>query len=164
MEQFLLRAKVEEWEHIEGNFGFRWSEGYLHLYGITDTGPKYSFTELEKGNCVSYTHYRNGEERYAYESVEHARFLKETISRWTGICDKNGKKIWEGDVVKTKYGRLCIVEWFDSPNYCGWDLTPVNTIENVIHTKAPDSYDIWKPKYLEVVGNKWDNPEFVKGE
>ena len=113
---------------------------------------------------------------HIFEPREDAHFLgssiggfwrivdRETVGQFIGINDKTGKKIFEGDVVKTKYGRLCIVEPFDSPNYLGWDLTPVNTIENCLHTRAPDSYDIWKPKHLEVVGNIYDNPEYLKGD
>lgn len=156
MEKFLLRAKVEEWEHIKGRYVFRWAEGYLNLEGITEKGPVFSFAELEKGTCISHIHTRKNGERYVYKPVEHSHYLKDTISRWTGIYDKNGKKIWEGDIVETKYGRLCVVEWFDSPNHCGWDLTPVNTVENCMHTKAPDSYDIWKSGNLEVITNRWD--------
>ena len=81
----------------------------------------------------------------------------ETVGRFTGRKDKNGKMIFEDDVVKTKYGRLCVVEWFSSPSHCGWDLSPLNTVQNCVHTKAPDSYDIWKSENLEVVGNMHDD-------
>lgn len=86
----------------------------------------------------------------------------ETIGRYTGLVDKNGVKIFEGDVVKTKFGRLCVVLQFSSRAYCGWDLRPVDTVDNILHTKAPTTYDLWEDKNLEVVGNIHDNPEFRK--
>lgn len=82
-----------------------------------------------------------------------------TVGQFTGLIDRNDKKIFEGDIVKTKYGRLCIVVWFSSTAYIGWDLKPVDTIENCIHTKAPDAYDVFEKDNLEVVGNIYDNPE-----
>ena len=75
----------------------------------------------------------------------------ETVGQFTGLTDKNGTKIFEGDIVKTKYGRLCEVRWFSSPCYQCWDLIPIEATQ-----KAPDSYDVWASKNLEVVGNVHD--------
>lgn len=85
-----------------------------------------------------------------------------TLGRFTGLTDKNGKKIFEDDVVKTKYGRLCVVVWFSSRAHCGWDLKPVDTVDNIVHRKPPTEYDLWEDKNLEVVGNIHDNPEFAE--
>lgn len=87
-----------------------------------------------------------------------------TVGQFTGLIDKNGKKIFEGDIVKTKYGRLCIVVWYSSPAHIGWDLEPINTTENVVRTNCPDSYDIYKRENLEIVGNIYDNPELLEGQ
>ena len=82
-----------------------------------------------------------------------------TVGQWTGMRDKNNTKIFEGDIVKTKYGRLCVVTWFYSNTYIGWDLKPVDTPDNIIHTRAPDDWDVYAKDNLEVVGNIHDNPE-----
>lgn len=63
-----------------------------------------------------------------------------------GIKDKYGEEIRENDVVKTKYGRLCVVEYVRSDCFVGWDFKPVTSLE-----KAPDKYDLWKPENLEIV-------------
>lgn len=86
----------------------------------------------------------------------------DTVGQFTEKVDKYGKKIFEGDIVKTKYGRLCIVTWFDSRMHVGWDLDVVNTRENVRNTSAPDAYDMWASENLEVVGNIHDNPEMLR--
>ena len=80
----------------------------------------------------------------------------ETVGQWTGLTDKNGKKIFEGDIVKTEFGRLCTVKWFSSPVHCGWDLSVVNTVENLAYTKPPTVIGLWKDVNLEVVENIHD--------
>lgn len=147
MEKFLLRAKVEEWEHIEGQYVFRWVEGYLNLVGITEEGPKFTFVEPIKGECVLHHHTRSGDEHYVYKPVEHSRFLKKTLSRWTGLHDKNGKKIFEGDIVLDYYGRQRWVEFFDG-RYLPFNAYP--------------EYKSLSASQCVVIGNRWDNPELVK--
>lgn len=160
MEEFLLRAKVTCWDSIKNVTYNKWVEGYLNLNALTDVGPQFVFAEPEINEPV----YLNNWDLVCYSPKKYGAFIPETVGRWTGLVDKNSKKIFEGDIVKTKYGRLCIVVWFSTPTYCGWDLKPVNTMDNCNHTKAPDSYDLWKRKNLEVVGNVYDNQDILKGE
>jgi hypothetical protein len=68
----------------------------------------------------------------------------------TGITDKNGELIYEGDYVKTKYGRICQVIWFCSQSYLGFDLKPV---ANITDDNLPDEYDIWNSDNLEILKN-----------
>lgn len=77
--------------------------------------------------------------------------IPKTVGQFTGLTDKNGTKIFEHDIVKTKYGRLCKVIWFSSPCSQCWDLIPIEATQ-----KAPDNYDVWASKNLEVVGNVHD--------
>ena len=73
---------------------------------------------------------------------------KNTICQFIGIYDKNKKEIYTNDIVKTKYGRLCVVTYFSSASYCGFDLEPIDC-----EYKCPDKYDLWLSNNLEVVGN-----------
>lgn len=159
MEQFLLRAKVEEFEYLEGKYVSRWVEGYLNLAGITETGPKFTFAEPVKGKCVSHIHTKNGEEHYVYTAVEHSLYSKKTISRWTGLLDKNGKKIFEGDILKWETlgsNYIYLVVEFDNGGYIAKPCDP-----DMKHRKIRLGGE---QSYCEVVGNRWDNPELLKGE
>lgn len=77
-----------------------------------------------------------------------------TVGEFTGFLDVNGNKIFSGDIVSTKYGRLCGVSWFKSQAFNGWNFRPIEC-----EHKAPDEFDLWSN--LTVVGNKWDNPELL---
>lgn len=76
-----------------------------------------------------------------------------TVCKYTGKSDKNNVRVFEGDIVKTKYGRLCVVVWFN-PKLC-YGLKPLNN-DNVIQNRAPDKWDLWYPENLEVIGNIYD--------
>lgn len=86
----------------------------------------------------------------------------ETVGQFTGLLDKNGKKIFEGDILKTKYGRLCTVVWFSSQVCNGWDLMPICTCNNLAYTKPPTAVDLYMADNLEIIGNIHDNPELLK--
>lgn len=96
---------------------------------------------------------------YRYDEIEGLAFNvlacrvdPETVGQYTGVFDKNKRKIFDGDILKTKYGRICKVVWF-APQLC-WDLYPLEC-----KSKAPDAYDLFKSENLEVIGNIYDNPE-----
>ena len=87
------------------------------------------------------------------------RILKvrfDTVGQYTGFNDKNENKVFEGDIVKTKYGRLCVVKYITLPSYAGYDFDAIES-----KNKCPDGYDVFRPYNLEVVGNVHDNPELV---
>ena len=61
------------------------------VYGLLDYFGKDKY-------CIrTYDEKRNGGVGYQVD--------ENTISQFTGVTDKNGKKIFEGDVVKTKQGK-----------------------------------------------------------
>ena len=72
-----------------------------------------------------------------------------TIGQYTGLKDKNGKKIFEGDIVKSKYGVFkSKVEWNDS--FCGF-LPFCNNDTGIFADEC------------EVIGNIYENKELLEG-
>ena len=84
-----------------------------------------------------------------------------TVGQFTGMTDKNGKKIFEGDIVKAQD------DVFGSP-FCD-GLTGKIEYDEAAYFIVPK--DIMDTQYLynecavyEVIGNIHDNPELLKGE
>ena len=83
-----------------------------------------------------------------------------TVGQYTGILDKNGKKIFEGDIVRNrnKYFQFVgIVTYQNGQFLVDWKLHQ-RIADGVISSVA--THHIGNAD--EVIGNIYDNPEFLK--
>ena len=96
-----------------------------------------------------------------------------TLCQFTGLCDKNGKKIWESDIIsyqrdnddcpfpnkdtKKRFGKV-FYQGFRSTFAIGMGKNGSRSIND----------DLWKyvqnGNRVEVIGNQFDNPELLQEE
>lgn len=112
----------------------------------------------EKEKRIGYIYFETGGEIHGTEVYN---VIPETVGQYTGLTDKNGKKIFEGDIISTDIARpYLIVEFRDGCFMCN------------CNDGGEDYYDIMLPilkeaqtqyKYGEIIGNIHDNPELLEG-
>lgn len=104
--------------------------------------------------------------------IDFCEINQDTICQFTGLTDKNGKKIWENDILRYSYdydgspflkdgeeikyrvGAVFWSEWRGSWAVCGRG------------NKKCTNNDVFKynrnPNRAEVIGNIFDNPELLE--
>lgn len=81
---------------------------------------------------------------HGYDDIE---VVPDTIGQYTGIKDKNGKRIFENDIIQ--YDEEQFPFEFCGPEIVTWDYGVLSTIEEHLI------------EYCEIIGNIHDNPELI---
>ena len=109
-------------------------------------------------------HYQTG------DAVAH--FIPVDPEKYTGLSDKNGKEIYEGDILNGfKYPYLSggnhnymaeVVLFEDSPAFGIRTIVSKNSKVRGISDGNEDYMIDWNPNDWEVIGNIHDNPELME--
>jgi len=77
------------------------------------------------------------------------------VSQFTGLLDKNGKEIYEGDGCKDEWDNTWQVTWSDE--YAGFELMLIHAgiLGEIL------KLNICRAIEMEVIGNIHENPELV---
>lgn len=131
MKEIIFRAKILR--------AGKWSKW---IYGSVDCS-RYTYKEcrmVSKDDSVQYWH-----------TVD-----RNTVGQYTGVKDKNGKEIYEGDILKFSEVDTAIVEW--NEKYAYFMIKP---IQDYYFDSDVLGHAIEYSK-VEVIGNIYDNPELLK--
>ena len=88
------------------------------------------------------------------ETYDECEVDPDTVGQYTGMKDKDGKEIYEGDIIGGSNGSIngyewpfkFLIKWNDER--CGFN-TPAWGYMDSTH-------------YYNVIGNRWDNPELLE--
>ncbi|MBR0360399.1 MAG: hypothetical protein IIX21_04735 [Clostridia bacterium] len=139
MREILFRGKRKD--------NGKWVEGYYARKGVDKDTFKHFI-------CVM-TFNVNGNTYSSMFYLTDIEVIPETVGQYTGMTDKNGTKIFEGDVVmKRTYHKKkpCEVVFGVGCFHCGWGGG----------SSTKDHPYLLNDKQIEVIGNIHDNPELLK--
>lgn len=154
--EILFKAKRKNWRELPKDEW--WVEGLPFIQ------------DLDGMEQVCIAHHSISANDYSEICGENKNWFQidpETLCQYTGLNDKNGKRIWENDILHN--GNKMIVKWNEP---CGrWDLYIVNVSHIpmgawrplVIDWRTSDWKEYSDCHECEVIGNIFDNPEFLGG-
>ena len=134
MREILFKAKRKD--------NGEWVEGcYLRKYDLLEKEVHFIF-QTDKHNT--------------WRCVE---IVPETLCQFTGLCDKNGNKIWENDICDRKEIYPEVVKM----NTGDWTLDYSYVFGKEYGTDFCNlGFYVVRRKYVEVIGNIFDNPELLQ--
>lgn len=139
MREILFRAK-----RIDNG---EWAEGYLFDDGMAEV--EHYFV----GKIVVEPYKGTACDDWDITGIDFCEVNPETLCQYTGMVDKNGKRIWENDIVKHEIsGIIGTVKWYEE-DYVGW------CVDDVYVGKQQSTNEMWSE--CEVIGNVFDDKHLL---
>lgn len=109
----------------------------------------------------------NGKKYFIFQNkpLEH-EVIPETVGQYTGLTDKNGTKIFEGDIIRFDENLYTVQRECDTPGgywaETGYILKHIGWSD---YTSFTSTIDDWKNEcQVFIIGNIHDNPELLNKE
>lgn len=118
------------------------------------------------GDSLVHSMYKKGDVRIGViEGLAIYSVIPESVSEFTGLTDKNGTKIFEGDIGRYKQRDGAKIN--GNPMICiGEVVYNEKTASFAVDSKdeiGAKNYDYFPIKDFEIIGNMHDNPELLGG-
>jgi len=101
--------------------------------------------------CFDGTPYTDAEKKYNTPNIEIEKAKNYILMQFTGLKDKNGKEIYEGDIMKNEHGTIHEIHWSDSRGR--WISVTKVYAYGLNNERATSS---------EILGNIYETPELLK--
>ena len=121
----------------------------------------YGFYTNEEYNEVYETPCSEVKDHYIENQDDTMRVDPETIGQYTGLKDKNGKRIFEGDILQTGTIKGNVVWSEKRSEYC---LLWKDYGKRCDVLKSPNLASFMIGRDIEVIGTIHDNPELLEVE
>ena len=141
-----------------------WVYGAYHEHIDITPAALYKDAESRENPIKAHTHYLIMKDAFSDycmpRNIQCFDVTSETVGQFTGLCDCNGKEIFEGDILKwEKDGLMYVVKFWHGMFYasvkeCNKDILGGFPLH------ALTEYEDWG---CEIVGNIHDNTELLKG-
>lgn len=128
-----MAIKFRVWSLEQNTYKYKFPYNSLGQFYVSESGKVFS----DFGNTVA-------------PEVEQENFI---IEQYTGLKDKNGKEVYEGDIVEVKDVGRFEVKWYDV--IASFEYKPN------MQMKYHPSFDSYQISSCEVIGNIHENPELL---
>ena len=112
-------------------------------------------------------------EKDGFTSLNVFKVIPETVGLWTTLKDKNGKLIFENDVVRYTYlpgegywnfDQFAIIEWKNTGFYFNCFKSIIGAMKQCWLISLPGAFPKESQNLFEVIGNIHENTELLGGK